>query len=119
MIVFATCILNNTGIINIEAVLDVPGGTVFNCGTITQFAFGNPAPDTPYTAGGPSPMGTPCDDGDAGTENDMIIDGMCTCEGTLIAPIPTMSEWGIMILSLMFLIVGTLAMARRRETILS
>jgi hypothetical protein len=59
--------------------------------------------------------GNPCDDGDALTIEDFINDN-CECVGGIA--IPTLSQWGIIVLMIIMLIIGLVAV-RRRSTVLS
>lgn len=63
------------------------------------FGENPPAPVLPLVAG------STCDDGNPETEND-VLDANCECAGTEIAPIPTLGEWGLMLMSLLILTVG-------------
>ncbi|MBK8389777.1 MAG: hypothetical protein IPL23_11090 [Saprospiraceae bacterium] len=94
--------LYNTGTIN--NTVDIANrGTYGNCGTLIGTAVSSNGEN------GTVPNGTPCNDGDANTTNDVINATLapCTCIGR--APIPTMSEWGLIILSISLTVVGLLA----------
>jgi hypothetical protein len=61
----------------------------------------------------PFPLGTACDDGDANTINDQW-DGACLCAGVIpAAPIPTLSEWGLILLSMSLSILGIVGIRQR------
>ncbi|GLR16906.1 IPTL-CTERM sorting domain-containing protein [Portibacter lacus] len=47
--------------------------------------------------------GASCDDGDAGTSGD-VVDGTCACVGLPASSVPTLSQWGLIILSFLILI---------------
>lgn len=64
------------------------------------------------TIGGP---GAPCDDGDSLTIEDYLNEN-CECVGGIA--IPTLSQWGIIVLMIIMLIIGLVAV-RRRSTVLS
>ena len=87
------------------------GGTFEFCGT-----FSIPGPIFPPANSGSAPVGTPCDDGDSMTEDDIIRDAICSCAG--FVPIPTLSQWGIMLLGLVVVIFGAVAIVQRKEKVI-
>lgn len=82
-----------------------------DCGTIIGPGVENREGDTTVT-----PLGSQCNDGNAGTENDVIVNNEpCLCQGSLIAPIPTMSQWALMILLLMSSVIGVVVIKSRNQ----
>lgn len=65
------------------------------------------------------PLGTPCNDGDDETINDIIINEGCNCAGGLPppTPIPAMGEWGLGILSLFLIIFGIVIVRQRTSSV--
>jgi hypothetical protein len=100
-------ILYNTGTINNN--IDILNLNIFsNCGTIGGIGSLNG-----NLIGSTVPIDTPCDDMDPDTEDDVIVDTNCTCQGEMIRPIPTLSQWGLIIIMISFLIIGVVAIRRK------
>ena len=59
--------------------------------------------------------GDPCDDGDPTTGNDTCSDGVCLGGSGTASAIPTLSEWGMIILMTVLLGIGVITILRRRE----
>jgi hypothetical protein len=62
--------------------------------------------------GGPAVIGSPCDDGNIYTEDD-AYDENCICIGPTL--VPTMSQWGVIILGLSLAIIGLLVFSFRNK----
>ena len=100
--------LLNTGVINNNVDL-LNLGNFSDCGTFN----GNSPNPGGIPANSLVPVDTPCDDMDDATINDVIVDVNCTCQGELIV-IPTLSQWGIIGLSIVMLIFGIVAVRQRK-----
>lgn len=91
-------ILTNTGTINNNVDIQNNGifrtcGSISGSGTLNGTALMNSVS-----------IGTLCDDMDATTEDDMIVDANCTCMGT--STIPSASEWALLILGMVLTSLG-------------
>ena len=85
------------------------GGTPVVCSDDGIFCNGVPVCD-PEIGGCVSP-GSPCSGGDVCCEDD----DSCTLEGCDEVIIPTVSQWGILVLTLLLLTIGKVFFGRRRE----
>ena len=108
--------VNNTGTILLldEESIFYNFGVVNTCAEITNnLSFDFPQFIAPAA---PGLIGVICDDGDPNTENDVIIsqDPACECAGTPIRPIPTLSQWGLITLSIIMLIFGLIGLKERK-----
>lgn len=112
--------LGNTGTINNTGAFNINFG-IFNSGTFNTCSnlgviFINPPNIAPNA---PGLVGALCDDDNPDTEGEIILsqDPECVC-GIPPSPIPTLSQWGLIILGLCLSIIGVVVI-RQKYIVLS
>lgn len=109
-IVTGGLLVNNGTIMHGPAIVN-NGLFAGDCGTIIGPGVENREGDSTVT-----PLGSQCNDGDAGTENDVIVNNEpCLCQGSLIAPIPTMSQWALIILCITLATLGVITIRNKQK----